>query len=174
MSEQAYIRSTKPEEAQEQFGLKINYLVEHDDSAGRLCLVHYQSKPGHEPPPHTHIDEDEIYYVLEGELDVYVGDTVQRAGAGDCIFLPRGQAHAWLIRSAVLRTLILTQPANTDRMFRASGDLAHAAKPPVDSYAEALRQGMGDKLIGIAEQFGLHVLSPKETRQQLPQYPLPA
>ncbi len=173
MSDQAYVRSTKPEEAQEQFGLKINYLVEHKDSAGRLGLLDYQSEPGHEPPPHTHLDEDEIYYILEGELDVYVGDTVRRAGAGDCIFLPRGQAHAWLIRSAVLRTLIITQPANTDRMFRAVGDVAHAAKSSLDSYTAALSQGLGEKLIEIAERFDLHVLSPEEIRQQLPQYPLP-
>jgi len=35
---------------------------------------------GNEPPPHLHYDQDEVYYILEGELEVYCMGEVRRCG----------------------------------------------------------------------------------------------
>src|SRR5262249_23091888 len=36
----------------------------------KLTLIEGLLKPGNEPPPHVHGREDELFYILEGEMDV--------------------------------------------------------------------------------------------------------
>jgi Uncharacterized conserved protein, contains double-stranded beta-helix domain len=45
-------------------------------------------------PPHTHTFEDEVYYVLEGEMTFLLGNYVETAKKGSTVILPRGIAHA--------------------------------------------------------------------------------
>ena len=45
-------------------------------------------------PPHTHTLEDEVYYVLNGEMAFLLGDYVETAQKGSTVILPRGVAHA--------------------------------------------------------------------------------
>ena len=54
--------------------------------------------PGTEPPPHVHTREDELFYVLEREFDVYVGKGAFKVETGGCVFLPRSKPHAFIIR----------------------------------------------------------------------------
>jgi quercetin dioxygenase-like cupin family protein len=44
---------------------------------------------------HLHQPSDEIMYVLSGEFTFQVGERVSSGGAGTCVFMPRGIAHAW-------------------------------------------------------------------------------
>ena len=37
---------------------------------------------------HRHSREDEAFYILDGQVSVYVGDDVVRAGAGDFLWAP--------------------------------------------------------------------------------------
>jgi quercetin dioxygenase-like cupin family protein len=45
--------------------------------------------------PHYHRGSSELFYVLDGRLDVLVGDTVQTADAGDLLIVPPGLSHAF-------------------------------------------------------------------------------
>jgi quercetin dioxygenase-like cupin family protein len=49
-------------------------LAEKKDTNGAFFLVEAMLAPGTEPPPRVHTHEDELFYVLEGEFDVYVGE----------------------------------------------------------------------------------------------------
>lgn len=42
---------------------------------------------------HSHPDQEQAFYVLEGEIEVEVGDETHRLSAGDCVLLPRGVFH---------------------------------------------------------------------------------
>ena len=44
--------------------------------------------PGTEPPPHVHSREDELFYVLEGGFDVYVGEEAFKVNGGNASFSP--------------------------------------------------------------------------------------
>jgi glyoxylate utilization-related uncharacterized protein len=44
-------------------------------------------------PRHTHTREDEVYFVLEGELEVTVGDKIFVLGPGDTLLAPRDIPH---------------------------------------------------------------------------------
>jgi mannose-6-phosphate isomerase-like protein (cupin superfamily) len=89
-------------------------------------------------PLHVHENEDELFYVLEGEHVFQVGDQEFRAGPGGLVFAPRGVPHAQ--RRAVPRTgriLVLTSPAGLEGFFRelAEADRGGAIGP--DAYASA-------------------------------------
>lgn len=47
------------------------------------------------PPRHFHYEQDEWWYVLEGEFEITVGDTVYKAKAGDSVFGPRMVPHSF-------------------------------------------------------------------------------
>ena len=53
------------------------------DTGGKYCLLEVSLAPGMGVPRHTHTREDEVYYVLAGELEVTVGDEVLVLKAGE-------------------------------------------------------------------------------------------
>lgn len=44
-------------------------------------------------PRHLHEESENVYVVLEGKVDVGVGDRTYTAGPGDVVFIPRGCPH---------------------------------------------------------------------------------
>ena len=51
-------------------------------------------EPGQQHELHTHAGQDKLYFVLEGEGDVTVGDTTARIGPGDLVLARSGEKHA--------------------------------------------------------------------------------
>src|SRR4029077_6832114 len=94
---------TRPYALQAGEGWTYNYGIEFTVKAGelgggpRLAFVEYTTRAGEEPPDHTHATEDEIFYVLEGELAVRCGDETFHVAAGGFIFLPCGIEHGYRI-----------------------------------------------------------------------------
>jgi len=81
----------------------------------RLAFVEYTTRRGEEPPDHTHGTEDEIFYVLKGDLTFHCGDDTFAVEDGGFIFLPRGIEHGYRIRSeGDVRLLVITSPARED------------------------------------------------------------
>ena len=50
-------------------------------------------------PPHIHPTQDEWIVMLEGELEIEMGGAVHKAGAGDTVRMPMGEAHGIFNRS---------------------------------------------------------------------------
>ncbi|MDT8307668.1 MAG: cupin domain-containing protein [Anaerolineae bacterium] len=74
-------------------------------------FVEYTTVKGEEPPEHTHATEDEMFYVLEGELTVRCRDESFDVGEGSFVFLPKGIEHGYTIRSeGPARLLVVTYP----------------------------------------------------------------
>src|SRR5918996_971594 len=70
-------------------------------------------------PLHTHHNEDEYSYVLQGRFGVQLGDDVFEAGPGDLVVKPRGLAHAfWNAGEEPARLLELISPAGFENYFR--------------------------------------------------------
>jgi mannose-6-phosphate isomerase-like protein (cupin superfamily) len=64
------------------------------------------------PPPHVHPHQVEEYTVLEGSLDVLVGDTWSTLGPGESASVPQGARHTFRNRSgAVVRVRNWHRPA---------------------------------------------------------------
>jgi len=63
------------------------------DTGGAYCLLEVSLAPGMGVPRHTHTREDEMYFVLAGELKVTVGENVFLLGPGDSLLAPRDIPH---------------------------------------------------------------------------------
>ena len=125
-------------------------------------------KPGNEPPPHVHGREDELFYILEGEMDMYVGNEVFNAGAGECLFLPRLKPHTFVVRSPRLRTLVLFMPGGLEEYFRARSSRAEKLELP----SEAVTYSTSDlePIVRTLEEYGARLLSQDEVAEQMPLY----
>jgi len=144
-------------------------LAETKDTSGAFLLVEAMLAPGTEPPPHVHTREDEFFYVLEGEFDVYVGERVFNVKAGECVFMPRFSPHAFVIRSPRLRLLALFTPAGLEEVFRLWSTPAERLELPngAMTYSTSDPTEIAQRL----SEYGAHVLTPDEIAEQMPLYP---
>ncbi len=78
----------------------------------RVAMIEYTTRPGEEPPEHTHTTEDEIFYVLRGDLTFRCGDETFEVETGGFVFLPRGVPHGYTLRgSGDVHLLVVTSPS---------------------------------------------------------------
>lgn len=67
-----------------------------EENGGAFAIGEHPLEPGIlAAPPHTQSNEDEISYVLEGEIGVLIGEEVHRATAGSYVLKPRGVPHTF-------------------------------------------------------------------------------
>src|SRR5262250_3090163 len=64
------------------------------DTGGAFCLLEISLAPGMAVPRHTHTREDEVYFVLAGELQATVGEEIFVLQPGDTLLAPRDVPHA--------------------------------------------------------------------------------
>jgi quercetin dioxygenase-like cupin family protein len=81
-------------------------------------------------PLHAHSHEDEIWYVLEGEIAFTVGDETQIGGPGAFVYIPRNVPHTFQIRSATARWFGVGTPAGLDQWFFETGEVAQTLTLP--------------------------------------------
>ena len=85
--------------------------VSAQDSDGTLAFFHLVAPPMSGPPRHVHTREDELFYVLEGELVFELDGERHTVRAGDTVYLRRGVAHAYQnFTTSDARLLIATTP----------------------------------------------------------------
>jgi quercetin dioxygenase-like cupin family protein len=105
--------------------------------------------PGGGPPPHIHHREEECFYLLEGTLDISLGEKKLKATTGDFVHIPRGTVHAFRnAGSTTARMLIFFSPAGMDTSFEEVLEPVQnrsAAIPPVTDALIARMVGAGPK-----------------------------
>jgi quercetin dioxygenase-like cupin family protein len=100
--------------------------VESEASMGWHALL----PPGSFVPPHIHPTQDEFIYMIEGELDLELGDQKSSAGPGDLIRLPMNEPHGLFNNgTAPVRCLFWVAPA---RKLRALFDKLHNLTDPAE------------------------------------------
>jgi quercetin dioxygenase-like cupin family protein len=124
----------------------VAHLATTDMTGGRYSLFEVRDEPGGGPPMHRHTREDEAFYVLEGEYDVYSEDgPVLRATPGTYVHVSAGTAQAYrCVGPGEGRMLGIASPGGLERFFDAL-----AATPPDPAQVAA-----------VAERFGIEVVGP--------------
>lgn len=74
------------------------------------------------PPLHIHPNQDEWFYVVEGEYVFQVGESTYQLKAGDTIFLPRKVPHAFVQQTEKGRMIVSYLPAGKMEDFFAATD----------------------------------------------------
>lgn len=91
----------------------LGYKVAGEQTGGGLFVMeHVGLAKGGGPPRHLHYEQEEWFYVIEGEIVAEVGKERFRLKAGDSVFAPRKLPHAYLyVAEKPGRLLIAFTPA---------------------------------------------------------------
>jgi mannose-6-phosphate isomerase-like protein (cupin superfamily) len=138
-------------------GDRYRFLATREGTAGTYGLWEAVVMPGGGPPPHVHSREEEGFYVVEGELTVYVGDREVRATAGSFVNMPVGVAHRFRNNGdRPARMLILVAPGGLEAMFRRTGTPVADPTAPIGppTAAEVAR------VLEVAPEYGVTLLGP--------------
>ena len=103
-----------------------------DETGNAFSQLEAVEPRGSATPLHIHHNEDETFYILEGEVTFVVDDERIDVGAGDFLFAPRGIAHAYVVRSERARMLVTLSPSGTEQLFVSLGVPVTGAEPPTD------------------------------------------
>jgi len=131
--------------------LNVRYLV--DGAATGSLGVFELSVPSNSnvPPPHSHTNNEECVYVLEGVLRYAVNDVTRDLHPGDWMVTPPGAVHQFSNPHAeAARALIVLTPDIGAQYFRDVADVVNAGGPPDRA-----------KLLGVMSRYGLVPAPPK-------------
>jgi quercetin dioxygenase-like cupin family protein len=123
----------------------IEFKVTPQDNGGDLLVLEnvFHAKGG--PARHLHYEQDEVFYALEGEFLIEVGDERTRLHPGDSLLAPRRIPHVWAhVGEGRGRILITFAPAGKMEAFFREVTKANAM-PPQDP---ALWRAHGMELVG--------------------------
>jgi quercetin dioxygenase-like cupin family protein len=124
-------------------------LVTGEQTGGRYSLIDMLVPPGGGPPPHRH-DFEEMFAVLDGEIELTFRGEVQRASAGSTVNIPANAPHSFKNKSdQSVRLLCMCTPAGQEEFFMAVGDPvgSRTAPPPQLSKAEQAERMQRAKLL---------------------------
>lgn len=135
-------------------------LVSGEQTGGAYTMID-MLVPGGGPPPHRH-DFEEIFYVLEGELDITFRGQVHRVGPGHTINIPANAPHGFRVASATpARFLCICLPAGQEEFFKLAGEvLPTRTTPPTVPSPERLGEIRG-LMMANALRFKSEFLPPK-------------
>jgi quercetin dioxygenase-like cupin family protein len=129
-----------------------------EDTGGAYSLTYSVVPPGGGPPPHIHHREDEAFWVLEGELEVMVGESTFKASAGSFVHLPMDIPHSYEnIGPGPARFITLIVPAGLEMFFEEVGKPGSDVSSPPPFGEEDI-----DKLLAIAPKYGAGILLPED------------
>jgi quercetin dioxygenase-like cupin family protein len=117
---------------------------------------------GSGPPVHVHHNEDETFYILEGQVTMFVGDERIDLEAGDYCFGARGVPHAYLVRSERARMLVTISPSGSEQLFVSLGVPVTGAEPPSDTVMPPMPE-----MVRLFAGYGAEILGPPPTFDDL-------
>jgi hypothetical protein len=135
-------------------GTLVTIKSSSESTAGRVAVTENLARRGSGSPLHVHHNEDEWFYVTEGELTFWVGGQVITAGAGSFVYGPKDSPTR--SRSALTPHVPTRGRARRLRELRprvlgarpAPGDPTRADEPPDVARLTAVAADYGVEIIG--------------------------
>lgn len=113
-------------------------------------------------PLHAHTREEEVWYVLEGEIIFTIGEQTIVAGPGSYAYIPRNVPHTFQVRSETARWFGVGIPAGLDQWFFETGEPAGALTlPPPPAGPPDV-----EKIVASLRAYGTETLGPPPNLEQ--------
>jgi quercetin dioxygenase-like cupin family protein len=104
-----------------------------EESDGAFFLFEDTMVKDKTTPLHAHPEAHEMTYVVDGEIELQADGTRTRVNTGGMSFVPKGIAHAFIVRSAEARLITIQTPGAVGQAFYRG-----ASDPAVDEPADRL------------------------------------
>jgi quercetin dioxygenase-like cupin family protein len=114
-----FIRGPHEGPAYDFHGARVVIKASGDDTSGQLGVMESTYPPALVVHPHVHAGEDEMFYLLDGELTGFCGDDHWTATPGSFVFVPRDRLHGFTVTSS--EPARATGPSQLDRQITAHG-----------------------------------------------------
>jgi quercetin dioxygenase-like cupin family protein len=132
--------------------------VSHRSGADRISVLEHTARRGDSPPLHVHVNEDEVFHILDGDFRFQIGSEQRKGQAGDTVLAAKGVPHTYRVESDTGRWLTVTTHEQFEEFVRAMARKAQTDElPPVGGppSAEAI-----EALTAVAKKFGIAIVGP--------------
>jgi len=128
-------------------------LVSGDDTAGRYCLIDMLVPPAGGPPPHRH-DFEEMFTILDGEIEFTFRGNRSVARAGETINIPANAPHSFRNPSQKpARLLCMCSPSGQEKFFMEVGEPVATRTSPPPKLTEAEQRTRRKSAISLAAKY---------------------
>jgi quercetin dioxygenase-like cupin family protein len=135
-------------------------LLTGDQTAGRYTLIDMHVPPGGGPPPHRH-DFEEMFTVLDGEVELTFRGERMVARAGETVNVPANAPHAFTNASGrPARLLCLCSPSGQEQFFLEVGQPVATRTEPPPELDQAAQAAFIAKSQALAPQYRTELLGP--------------
>lgn len=123
-------------------GTDVVYKAEGVRRGGGPTFLEFHPSPGFSTGDHVHARIEEIFYVVEGEVQVRIGDRTMTARPGDFVLVPPGVAHGFgNAGQEPAKMLLVISPAGVhEKYFEELAALLREPGPPDMAAVGALRK----------------------------------
>jgi quercetin dioxygenase-like cupin family protein len=125
----------------------------------RYSVVEILAPDGYGSVLHVHHQEDEGFYILEGQMTFYVGDQIIKARPGSYLFGPRDVPHAFTVDSGPARLLFIFSPAGLEGLIREMGEPARSRTVPPQPDEEPDEAEL-ERMAAKGARYGAEILGP--------------
>jgi quercetin dioxygenase-like cupin family protein len=137
-------------------GILATIKASAEKTDGRMAVIEHLAPQGSGSPLHVHHNEDEWFYVTEGELTFWVGGERIEAPAGSFVYGPREIPHTFVVASPQARFLLVAEPAGFENFMRALSEPAQALTLP----PATIRPPDPERMMAAAAEYGIEILGP--------------
>jgi mannose-6-phosphate isomerase-like protein (cupin superfamily) len=140
-------------------GALLNFKALMSETGGQYWAVEGLADHHMAVPMHIHTQEDEVWFVLEGEITFIVDGETHTAGPGGFAYIPRGAAHSFQIKTGTARWFGVGLGGRLDQWFFETGQPAQsltlpppAGGPPSEAAIQAI--------VASLEAYGTETVGP--------------
>ncbi len=133
-------------------GHPITYKATAEGTAGAYSLLEVVVA-GNGPTQHIHKSEEEAFYILEGEVNIKIGEQTIRGTVGSFVLVPRGTVHTfWNAGATPAKLLIIFSPPGFEQAFVEVWGGASDEEIDTATYVE--------RLMTVAEKYNQEIVGP--------------
>jgi mannose-6-phosphate isomerase-like protein (cupin superfamily) len=140
-------------------GMLATIKASSEQTGGKYFVVEILAPDGYGSVVHVHHREDEGFYILEGEMNFYVGDQMIKAHPGSYLFGPRDVPYAFTVESGPARLLFVFSPAGLEGLIREMGEPARSLTVP-PQLDEEPDEAERERMAAIGARYGAEILGP--------------
>lgn len=136
-------------------GMLWTILATAEQTGGSYSLMEQLCSKNSGPPPHTH-EQDEVLYVVEGQITAIAGEEKVKAEAGALIYIPARCVHSFRVDTEGTRLLNFYLPGGFERLITEFGTVAKTHTVPPAGIEE---RATPEQMKAMFKRIGMHTIA---------------